>query len=509
MFYLSDKFQELFANNSLCKKFIESSPDAIVVNDASGVVLAGNTRAAELFGYIDKNTIPPNVIGSYKNEEDRGRVLDMLSRGESVQDFETEILDGKGQTFTASLSVSTMLVEDSAIHISIIRDISERKKTEVELREGEKKARLNETRFEALSSLAGMAEAELPQLYDFALEAAVRITGSEIGYIYFLNEDESELRLYAWSRKVMPQCSVESIPDAYHVADTGVWGEAIRQRRPMILNDYERCTEKKGLPAGHVPVARHMNVPIFDGGKIVLLAGVGNKDNEYGDEDVRQLSLLMEGMWNIVRRKQADEELHKAYAEMETKVEERTAELSKALAEQKVMFEEVKRLASTDSLTGANNRRFFMDRAEIELDRLSRYGGELYLMMLDIDHFKNVNDTYGHSVGDVVLKELVKCCTATLRTSDVFGRLGGEEFAALLVHGSVESAILVAERLRQAIEDLEVRSGEHVVKFTVSIGLAMVCADEDIESALRHADGCLYKAKSQGRNRVVSYCAEV
>ncbi|WP_163291937.1 diguanylate cyclase [Desulfovibrio sp. JC022] len=639
---MSEQFQKLFANNSLCKQFIEVSPDAIVITDAEGTVLGGNSRAARLFGYLDKSAIPHNVNGSYKSAADRSRMLDMLSSGQHVQDFETELLDRRGNSFVASISVSVMDVEGHMVLVSILRDISGRKKSEAKLLEGEKAARLNESRFEALSTLAGMAEYSLDKLYDFALEAAVMITGSEIGYIYFLNEDESELRLYAWSRSVMPQCSVESIPDAYHVADVGVWGEAIRQRRPMILNDYAACEGKKGLPQGHVPIKRHMNVPLFDEGKIVLLVGVGNKEDEYGDEDVRQLSLLMEGMWNIVRRKEADEALRQAYVEMECKVEERTAELSSALAdlrqinseieqeveqrrifekklrqferiiavspdmislvdseyryvmvnrsyekrfnkpseffvgksvsevvghdvfekhskpmidsalaggttnfeawlelpsigkrffsvtyhpvestvdgdrlvsitahditEQKEMLEEVKRLASTDYLTGASNRRSFMDRAETELDRLARYGGELYLMMLDIDHFKNVNDTYGHSVGDIVLKELVKCCISTLRTSDVFGRLGGEEFAALLVHGSVESAMQVAERLRAAIEDLEVHAGNHVVKFTVSIGLTMVCADEDIEVALKHADNCLYQAKEQGRNRVVSYC---
>lgn len=642
MFYLSEQFEALFVNNSLCRKFIEASPDAIVITDTLGGVLAGNSQAAELFGYVDEECLPHNVNGSYKYSEDRDSIINLLSKGSPVQGFEAEVLDRAGNSFVASISVSAMEIDGSRILISILRDISERKKAEADLRESENEARLNEIRFGALYSLAGMADAPLNELYDFALEAAVKITSSEIGYIYFLNEDESKLRLYAWSRNVMPQCSVKSIPDSYFVADVGVWGEAIRQRRPMILNDYAACEGKKGLPKGHVPVNRHMNVPFFDEGKIVLLVGVGNKEDEYREEDVRQLTLLMEGMWNIVRRKQTDEALRQAYNEMEAKVEERTKALQRTLGdlrqvnsamarevgqrrlaerrllqferlvelspdmvslidsdyryvmvnesyvrlfnhpknffigksvyeitgrkffetraktlidsafggqttgfeawvdlplvgkrffsvtyhpvdslvgddklvsitahditEQKDMLEEVKRLASTDYLTGAHNRRHFMDRAETELDRLARYGGELYFMMLDIDHFKNVNDTYGHSVGDIVLKEFVKCCIDTLRTSDVFGRLGGEEFAALLVHGSVDSATLVAERLREAIEKLEIPAGEHIVKLTVSIGLTMVSSDENIEAALKSADKCLYQAKAQGRNQVVSSC---
>lgn len=642
VFYLSEKFKKMFADNGLCRQFIEASPDAIIISDMDGVVLAGNSQAAQLFGYSAGNLIPQYVNEHYRRAEDREQIIASLSAGDAAHEVEAEMFGRDGGVFWANISSSVMDLSGYKIFISIVRNISERRQTEAILRESEKIARLNEIRFQKLYSLAGMADANLRQLYDFALDAAVKITDSEIGYIYFLNEKGSELSLYAWSRNVVAQCSVGSAPDSYHVADVGVWGEAVRQRRPVIINDYECCKGKIGLPEGHVPIRRHMNVPFFDGDKIVLLIGVGNKKDKYGDEDTRQLTLLMEGVWNIVRRKHGDEALRKAYAEMESKVEERTRELKNALGEleqanvamakevgqrrdaelrlrqferlvevspymvslidsnyqyvmvndsyrkyfnkpksyfigkpvseivgsgrfssdtqsridrafegettgfeawfdlplmgkryfsvtyhpvestvanerlvsvtahditsQKNMLEEVKRLASTDYLTGANNRRCFMDRAESELDRLTRYGGELYLMMLDIDHFKNVNDSYGHSVGDFVLQELVRCCASTLRTSDIFGRLGGEEFAALLVNGSVESATQVAERLRQAVEELEVQAGDKVVKFTVSIGLTVVCVGDDMETALKHADHSLYQAKALGRNRVVSYC---
>lgn len=127
--------------------------------------------------------------------------------------------------------------------------------------------------------------------------------------------------------------------------------------------------------------------------------------------------------------------------------------------------------------------------------------------MLDIDHFKMINDTYGHDIGDVVLKELVHCSNATLRTSDVFARIGGEEFAALLVQGSKESAMQVAERLRLALSQLEVNTEKDIIQFTVSIGLTWVsCADTSIEQAMKQADRCLYLAKEEGRNRVISHC---
>ena len=644
MFYFNRLFEGLFAQNTLCRKFVEASPDAIVITDAQGNVLAGNSRSATMLGYADVSEIPENASICYKLPEDRKRLFGLLKEGSPVHNFETEFINASGDSVFVSLSLSSMDHDERTVYISTLRDISERKKTEAKLLEGEKKGRLNEIRFDALSTLAGMSEAPLGDLYDFTLEAAVRITRSDIGYIYFLNEDETQLRLYAWSKKVMPICSVEFIPDFYNVDDTGVWGEAIRQRKPIILNDYDGCKDRLGLPEGHVCISRHMNVPLFEDGKIVLLTGVANKEDDYREEDVRQVTLLMEGMWNIVRRKESAEALKHAYAEMESMVEKRTEELSSALTdlrrvnkeiskeirqrrtvekrlrqfeklvevspdlvslidrkycyvmvndsyvrlfnkpksfflgkpvyeivgrrifdsqtqalideaftgkvtsfeawinlpllgkryfavtyhpvdssvdeerlvsitahditEQQNMLDKVKLLASTDPLTGANNRRYFMDRAVVEMERLQRYGGGLYLMMLDIDHFKYVNDSYGHNTGDIVLKEFVKCCHATLRKSDVFGRLGGEEFAALLVHGTLADAQQVAERLRKSIESLEVHAGGHVVKCTVSIGLTSVSGKTDVETVLKLADKCLYQAKDEGRNRVVSSCAE-
>lgn len=127
-------------------------------------------------------------------------------------------------------------------------------------------------------------------------------------------------------------------------------------------------------------------------------------------------------------------------------------------------------------------------------------------MMLDIDHFKTINDTYGHDVGDLVLKELVKCSLKTLRVSDVFGRIGGEEFAVLLVQGNIDSAIQAAERLRKDLSQLEIRADGAVIKFTVSIGLTWVGLDNpSVAEAMKQADRCLYRAKREGRNRVVSY----
>ena len=173
--------------------------------------------------------------------------------------------------------------------------------------------------------------------------------------------------------------------------------------------------------------------------------------------------------------------------------------------EAKEKRERLERLATTDPLTGANNRRSFFEQGEKELHRARRHKRPLSLMMVDIDHFKRVNDTHGHAIGDAVLKRLVSKCNDTLRTQDILGRFGGEEFAAVLPEVGLASATKAAERLRRALEDLEVETSEGTLKFTVSIGVSE-CRydDESLETALARADNALYSAKESGRNRVVT-----
>lgn len=443
-----EKIQNLFSENELCRRFFESSPDAIVVITRQGEIVAYNDNALELFGYSGINNVPGNVLEMYCDPSSRGELLSILAEKGIVKDFETFLHTFKG-SITANVNVSLLSLEGQTVHIAVIRDITEKREAEERLRKSEEKfsklfkaasdaillldengfivdcntaatkifardrkellqssfleqappmqpggqiskefffssmaeamdgeiqrflwlnqldsgdlletnlslsvvevqgrqlimcvildiseqqkllakGRLDEIRFKSLSSISRMGEAPVSAIYDFALEAAVSITESEIGYIYFVNDDETELTLHSWSRNVMPQCSVENIPDSYRVERTGIWGDAIRLRQPIITNDYEGCSNKKGVPEGHIPIRRHMNVPVFEDDCIVLLAGVGNKESDYTQEDVRQLTMLMEGTWNVVCRKEADEALREAYTGLEREVFDRTEKL--------------------------------------------------------------------------------------------------------------------------------------------------------------------------------------
>lgn len=165
---------------------------------------------------------------------------------------------------------------------------------------------------------------------------------------------------------------------------------------------------------------------------------------------------------------------------------------------------ELEHLARTDALTGLPNRRYFMEAAGQELLRGSRFGTRLSLLMLDVDHFKHVNDTYGHATGDRVLKKLAETCRATLREVDFIARLGGEEFAVILPQTDHAAALEAAERVRLAVEEARVPLEQGLpVCITTSIGVATQVDDSmNIDTLLSQADRALYEAKHLGRNRV-------
>lgn len=172
---------------------------------------------------------------------------------------------------------------------------------------------LNEVRLNALLKLSQMNYKTLQEVMDFGLEEAIRLTDSKIGYIYYYDEQTDLFTLYSWSSSVMEQCTVIEKQTVYELQKTGLWGEAVRQRKPIITNDYAAPNQyKKGYPEGHVHLTRHMNLPIFMGDKIVAVIGMGNKETNYTKDDVTQLQLFMNSLWNIIEKKRVEEELRKS-----------------------------------------------------------------------------------------------------------------------------------------------------------------------------------------------------
>lgn len=178
-----------------------------------------------------------------------------------------------------------------------------------------------------------------------------------------------------------------------------------------------------------------------------------------------------------------------------------------ALALRRVkLYEEIERIAITDSLTGFYTRRYTLERLDEEVNRSRMRKIKMSFLMIDVDHFKNFNDQYGHLTGDQILREIAKIIHESIREIDVAGRLGGEEFCVLLPDTDSEGAHYAAERIRQAAEKKMIKAYDATVQATVSIGVATFPKDGNSPSILMdRADWALYRAKKLGRNRVCAF----
>lgn len=247
-----------------------------------------------------------------------------------------------------------------------LQDLTERHLTEDALR-------LDEARLEALLKLNQMSGGSVQEIAGFALDQAVALTKSKMGYLGFVDAGGRTLTIHAWSESVARECTMEEKPTVFALDAMGLWGEALRQRKPVITNDYYASSPwKKGYPQGHPRLIRHMNTPVFEGERIVALAGVANKADDYDESDVRQITLLMNGMWRLMERRRAEEELRRHRDHLEEMVRERTADLIESEEKYRTLVENV----------------------PLVVYRVSNDGKALF-----VNHF--VNEIFGYTPGEI------------------------------------------------------------------------------------------------------------
>lgn len=171
-------------------------------------------------------------------------------------------------------------------------------------------AKINEATLESLLAINEYQTDSLQELLDFTLNEIIFLTGSKIGYIYFYDEQKQEFTLNTWSKEVMDECKVVEPQTIYQLEKTGIWGEVVRQRKPIMVNEFQAPNPlKKGIPEGHVALTRFLSIPVFDNNQIVAVVGVGNKETEYDQSDIRQLSLMMNSVWAVVRKRASEKKL--------------------------------------------------------------------------------------------------------------------------------------------------------------------------------------------------------
>ncbi|WP_211531330.1 PAS domain S-box protein [Methanocalculus chunghsingensis] len=320
---------ELRQSRDLFRTFIDHSYDAIFIHDLKGTVLDVNETMLSMYGVTREEAFRYTIAG-YSGPE--CTMKEVAGKWEQVLAGENLLFPWKarrpkdGSVFDAEVFLTRAEIGKEIYILAYIRDITEKIRAE-------KERKLNELRMAALLELAEIADQPETTIIDTAIERAVAITGSQVGYLAFLSSDESLMTMYSWSEAANEGCGILNKPIIYPVSETGLWGEAVRQRKPVITNDYQAENPlKRGYPEGHLQIERHMNIPIVDDGRIVLVAGVGNKEELYTDEDVRQLTLLMDGLYKTIRSRRAGEELAAAEEEMRSQIDELVS-VQKRLAE--------------------------------------------------------------------------------------------------------------------------------------------------------------------------------
>lgn len=460
--------QALRASQAQLQAILDSAPIGIGWSDSDGKVEYINRRFVELFGY-DMNDIPTvddwyrlaypdesfrnGVVADWAN-----RVAAARSSGEKAPELEVPIVCKDGSMRRVIISVSWV----GGRRLVNFSDITDRW--------------LVEQRDHARNSILELIAtgASLTRI----LNAIVRNVEAErpgmIGSILLLDRDGWHLRFGA----------APNLPDFYNQAIDGMeigdgigsCGTAAATMKRVIVTDimnHPYWADFKDL-AAQAGLASCWSEPILSSKSRVLgTFGLYHREPRAPDEGDLQLIGFAANLASIaIEHHQADEELE--------------------------------RQAHTDFLTELANRRFFLEQAESELARALRYQKPLSLFMFDIDHFKAINDGYGHKTGDMVLQNLAAILRLSLREVDFVGRLGGEEFAVMLPETDTDDALDAAERLRTAIASarMPTESGRQL-SITVSIGVATLNeTSADIETLLKHADDALYLAKNSGRNQV-------
>lgn len=278
----------------------------------------------------------------------------------------------------------------------------------------------------------------------------------------------------------------ERKPDGmqFHQLDN-LFGHVITHNTIVLTNEPDTHHASQGTPNGHPPLRNFLGMPIRFDNKVLGMIALGNRPDGFDEQMVQLLEPLVVTLGTLFHA--------------------RDQEVARVTAEQELL-----RLATRDALTGLANRRHFFDIAETSLVQTRRYGTPMTVALLDLDHFKHINDTHGHAAGDAVLNAFSEILRASLRDTDTPARVGGEEFAVLLTNTPLNEALIALERIRHTLDETPIHVGGRPIYATVSIGAVQWTANHlDVDGMLAHADAALYAAKRHGRNRVQLYHAEL
>lgn len=300
--------KELKESEERYRLLFAHAPVGIVLH-SEGRVLDINPAALKIFGAnnvdellgrpILKNVHPDHVEIAANN------IKRMVMGEKGIYPYEYVFLKMDGTPFPVEVYANILTYQNLPSVQIIISDISDRKKTEAIQQR-------NEEGLKSIINIMQHRSETVKDLMRYTLDEAIRLTASVYGFVFFYNENKQEFEIFTWSQKSYDDSKLKEIPKFFRLEDTGVWGEVVRQQKPIIINDFQAPNPyKKGYPEGHVKIDRFMAIPVYIDGKIVAILGVANKTDEYDEADVLLATLLMDAVWKIVDRKEKEMELRK------------------------------------------------------------------------------------------------------------------------------------------------------------------------------------------------------
>jgi PAS domain S-box-containing protein len=266
----------------------------LIIDPLTGNIVDANEAAAKFYGWSREQlrTMKIHDINIMSPDEIQNQMLRAKECEKQYFEFRHRTSDGG----VRDVEVFSSRIETNGnvyLH-SIVHDITVRKQYEATMR-------LNEARLESLLRISQYKAKNNNELLDYTLNEAIELTESKLGYIYYYNEATEEFTLNTWSRDIMKEYNVAEKQTVCTLSKTGLWGEAVRQRKPIMINDFRAPNPlKPGLPPGHAPLQKFLTVPVFNGQQIVAVICVANKEKNYDDSDVRQLSIMMDVVWKMV-----------------------------------------------------------------------------------------------------------------------------------------------------------------------------------------------------------------
>ena len=523
---------------------VDNSINEIYIFDAKSLKFTYiNNSAKKNIGYTleeMKQITPVDIKPEYNKFTFNDLLKPLLENQKEFLILETIHQRKDFSTYTAEIRIQKMSLDGKNQVVVVAQDISERKKALLQIEENEEKFRnisenalmgifiYQEKYVYANDAFANITEYSIPEIYnlhpwdiavkDFHEQAKQmvkrRLSGEKFPKVYsdinIVTKNGQVKIMRASTQTIKYKGGYAGVGTLIDITDIKRTKQELKLLAQAIgqMDELVRITDKKG-------VLTYINeaVVAHSGYKEVELIGKSISLFKSGKHD----KLFYKKLWatissgqifrSTITNKKKDNNLYYEETTITPILDDEGnirnyVSTSQDITQRVIMEEKMKKLATRDSLTGIYNRYQTNEEIDSQIIRIKRYSGSFALLMFDIDHFKLVNDTYGHDVGDYILQELSKTILNNIRESDKFGRWGGEEFMLILPETNKEEAIKLAEKLRNAIASYIFKD---VSKVTVSVGVTTFNADDTKEELIKRVDNALYKAKEDGRNRIQFY----